>query len=98
MKIENIIRLFGWAGVFIGLVAIARKDIQLFLVWQLIANISGFLWNNYLQKKVSWDTTISLVVTIFAVITKDQFAIYAAMLVRSVSYQLIFEQVVKQRS
>jgi hypothetical protein len=98
LSIENVIRLFGWSGVAIGCVAIARKDIQLFLLWQLVANISGFCWNNYLQKKMSWDTLASLTVTIVAVITKDQFAAYAAMLVRSVSYQLVFEQVVRQRS
>ena len=96
-KVENFIRLSGWSGVVIGIIAIIKRDIQLFLIWQLIANISGFVWNNYLQKKVSWDTVTSLVVTVFAVITKDQFAVYTAMLVRSVSYQLIFEKVVKQR-
>ena len=96
-KVENFIRLSGWSGVVIGIVAIIKRDIQLFLIWQLVSNISGFVWNNYLQKKVSWDTVTSLVVTVFAVITKDPFVVYTAMLVRSVSYQLIFEKVVKQR-
>lgn len=95
VKIENIIRLFGWSGVIIGIIAIVKRDIWLFLVWQLVSNISGFLWNNYLQKKVSWDTILSLSATILAVITKDQFVAYAAMLARSISYQLIFERFVQ---
>lgn len=97
VKTENIIRLFGWSGAIIGTIAIVKKDIQLFLIWQLVANISSFSWNNYLQKKVSWDTIVSLLVTALAVATKNEFTAFAAMLVRSISYQLIFERVVKER-
>ena len=97
IKIENVIRFFGWTGFAIGVLAVFKRDIQLFLIWQLVSNISGFLWNNYLQKRVSWDTVLSLGVTVLAVLTKDQYVSYAAMLIRSFSYQLIFEKVVRQR-
>ena len=97
MKIENLIRFTGWSGVVVGTFAILYRDINLFLYWQLIANTSGFIWSIYLQKKLTPDVAISFIVTILAVITKDQFTLYASMWIRSISYQLVFENVVKQR-
>lgn len=97
MLIKKLIRLTGWSGIVIGLIAVLTKNIELFLIWQLIANICGFLWSNYLQGKPSWDTTVSLIITVIAVFTKDPFFVYSSMLIRAISYQFVFEKIVKQR-
>lgn len=96
--IEQLIRYLGWVSICIGALAIYKKNIELFLIWQLIANSCGFIWSNYLQKKISWDTCTSLIITIIAVITKDVYAVYFAMLIRSINYALIAERLFKLRN
>lgn len=99
MTIEFVIRLSGWLGIIINAGAIATTDTYLFLVGQVIAAISAALWSCYLQKKrVTLDLVLSLVLTVAAAITKEPFFMYSAMLVRSISYQFVFERVVKQNS
>lgn len=97
MLIEKLIRVTGWIGIAIGLIAIVNKNIELFLIWQLVGNISAFLWTNYLQRKISWDTVLSLVIAVVAVITKEPFILYTSILVRSISYQFVAEKVFKMR-
>lgn len=87
----------GWAGFIIGIFAVLFKNPDLFIFWQVIANLSGFAYSIFLQKKLSADVFLSLIATILAAITKDVNLAYSAMLIRSLSYQLIFERVNKER-
>jgi hypothetical protein len=96
-KLNKFIYATGWLGVAIGTAAIITKQPGLFLVWQLVANISGFAYSIYLQKKVSFDTVLSLLFTILASITQDVNLAYAAMLIRSISYQLVFNRQVQAK-
>jgi hypothetical protein len=86
------IKILGWIGIIIGIIAIYKRDIYLFLIWQLAASIFGFFQTVYLQKKYTYDVILSLVITTIAVFSKDQFTLYASMLIRSISYQLIFHR------
>lgn len=94
----NLIRLTGISGVIINFVAIITQNIELILIGQLIASISSFLWCRWMQQRVSIDICLSLMLTFVSAITKNQYALYAAMLVRSVSYQFMFERILKQRT
>ncbi len=94
---ETIIRLTGWGGFTINLVAILTYQLPLLLIGQLVSAISAFLWSRFLQRKVTWDLIGSLLLTAMAAITGEQFWLFAAMLCRSFSYQLVFERVVKER-
>jgi hypothetical protein len=91
------IRWVGWMGVAINLVAICTKDTDLFLLGQIVASFSAFLWSKWLQRSITFDLVISLVLTAIAAVVKEPFVMYSAMLVRSCSYQFQFERVVKQR-
>ncbi len=93
----NFIRVTGWTGFIIGAFAVLFKSPDLFIFWQVVANLSGFAYNSFLQNKLSADVVLSLIVTILAAITKDVNLAYSAMLIRSLSYQLIFERVNSER-
>lgn len=93
----NLIRVTGWGGFTINILAILTHNIALVLVGQLVAAVSAFLWQRYLQNKVTPDIIVSLGLTVVAALTGEQFWLYSAMLARSFSYQLVFENVVKQR-
>lgn len=93
----NLIRVTGWLGVLINIIAISSHNLQLVLLGQLVSSVSAFLWSRFLQNKVTWDILLSLTFSIVSVITGEQMWIFAAMLSRSVSYQFVFERVVKER-
>jgi hypothetical protein len=93
------IRVTGWSGVVVSAAAIMTKDTGLFLVSQIIASISAFLWGRWLQhKKVTIDLVISFVLTVVSAITKDPWWMYAAILARAIGYQLTFERVLAART
>ena len=94
----NLIRITGISGVMINFIAIITSNLDWVLYGQLIASISSFLWCQWMQKKLSVDIILSLTFTIFSVLTKNQYFLFSAMLVRSISYQLMFERILKQRS
>jgi hypothetical protein len=89
------ISVSGWIGVLLGTIAVITKQPAGFLAWQLVANISGFAYSIFLQRRVSPDTILSLLFTVFASVTQDVNIAYAAMLVRSISYQLVFNRQVQ---
>jgi hypothetical protein len=92
-----LIRWCGISGIVINFVAIISQNIDLFLVGQLIASISSFLWCVWLQSKVTMDVIISLTLTMLSIVTKNEYFLYSAMLSRSVSYQFMFERMIKDR-
>jgi hypothetical protein len=92
------IRWTGWLGFSISLVSILTANLQLFLIAQIVAGVSSFLWSLFIQKKVTLDLIICLILTVIASVTKEPFMLYSSMLVRSFSYQLQFERVVSDRN
>jgi hypothetical protein len=90
------IRVTGWSGVVVSAAAILTKDTGLFLISQIVASISAFLWGRWLQgKKVTPDLVLSFCLTVVAAITKDPWWMYMAILARAIGYQLTFERIVK---
>lgn len=91
------IRWVGWSGIAINAIAICTKNTDLFLIGQIVAALSAFLWSRWMQKAVTWDLVLSLALTAIAAIVRDPFVMYAAMSVRAISYQFQFERMVRDR-
>ncbi len=91
------IRLVGWSGIVLNAIAIGTRNTYLFLIGQIVATTSAFLWARWIQKSITWDLVLSLALTTIAAICREPFIMYAAMLVRSISYQLVFERMVRER-
>lgn len=95
---ETFIRWWGWGGIILNAYAIYSRSVDLFILGQLTSSITSFFWSIWLQKKITADLIISLGFTALSVYSRDSFMIYAAMLSRSISYQLQFERIVKDRN
>ena len=93
-----LIRWVGWLGILVNLYAIVNQQMYIFLVGQLISAIAAFMWAIWLQNKLTIDLILAVLLTVIAVITKNTFVMYSSMLMRSFSYQLQFERMVKQRN
>jgi hypothetical protein len=91
------IRFTAWLGIGLNLVAIFYGNTTLVLIGQFIAAISGALWAVFIQNKLSIDIVISTLLGFIACITQEPFWLYSSMLVRSISYQLVFERTVRMR-
>jgi hypothetical protein len=96
-KIVIAIRVSGWVGLLLNVIAICFHSTEGFLVAQIVSCFSAFLWSYYIQHRLTWDLLIGLVLTVAAAIVKDPFIMYTAMITRSFSYQLQFERLVRQR-
>jgi hypothetical protein len=91
------VRIFGWTGILVAIAAIALYNTNIFLIGQVLAALSAFTWCWYLQNKVTPDLVVSLVLAAAAAAWKEPFLLYTAMLIRAISYQAVFERVVRQR-
>jgi hypothetical protein len=95
----NLMTLYiGTVGIAVTLVAINTKNIQLYLVSQVISILSGFLWCCSLNGKVTWDVALSLILSVIAAIVKDQWLLYTSALFRSISYQFILVRQMQKES
>jgi hypothetical protein len=92
------IRYTGWLGISINAFAISTQINSVLLIGQVVSAFTGFVWCLYLQNKLTPDIILSFLLTVIAALMQNTFVLFAAMLVRSVNYQLMFERVVKQRS
>jgi uncharacterized membrane protein len=89
-KTFNLVTLYtGMLGIGLSMVAIPIKDIQLYLVAQVVSIFSGFLWCCSFNGKVTWEVVLSLVLSVAAAIVKDEWLLYSSALARSISYQFI---------
>lgn len=97
IKLEHIVRWSGRAGIVVSAVAIITQDMRLFILSQFVATLSSYVWLYYLQGRLTWDLHASLALNFLALCSGSIWATYSAMLVRSISYQFVFERVVKSR-
>jgi hypothetical protein len=95
-KTFNLITLYlGMIGIALTMVAIPLKNIQLYLIAQVVSIFSGFLWCCSFNGKVTWEVSLSLGLSISAAIVKDEWLLYTSALARSVSYQFILIRQIK---
>jgi hypothetical protein len=87
MNLKWPIRITGWVGLAINVVAIILSSTPLFLVGQILAVGSGALFLTHLQKEVTWDIWVSFAFTVWAAISQDPNWFYASLVVRSITYQ-----------
>jgi uncharacterized membrane protein len=89
-KTFDLVTLYtGIIGIGLTMVAIPIKDLQLYLVAQVVSIFSGFLWCCAFNGKVTWEVVLSLVLSVTAAIVKDEWLLYSSALARSISYQFI---------
>lgn len=89
------IRMTGWFGVALNVIAISVQQQNLFVYGQAVAVLSSYLWLVFMQGKSTWDLKLSLFVTVLAIPLHSIWLTYAAMLIRSISYQFVFERKIK---
>jgi hypothetical protein len=96
-KTFNLITLYvGLLGILLTMVAIPTKNIQLYLIAQVVSIFSGFLWCCLFNGKVTWEVLLSLGLSVSAAIIKDEWLLYTSALARSVSYQFILIRQMKE--
>jgi putative flippase GtrA len=85
----------GWTGIVSTAIAIACQDKPIYLLAQLISITSGFLWSLLLNKKLTWDLILSLVLSAAATVLQSEWVLYSSALARSISYQLILARLIR---
>lgn len=97
-KSETAIYILGWSGIALNSAAVLSQNKSLFLYAQTLACVAAFLYNVWLYDgRVRALEFITLFISILAAVIRNEFVLYAGMIIRSVNYQVLYDTLVKEK-